>query len=304
MKYARDSMAVKREGNNLLREQNALLARQVELLEAQGEQIGKMRWHIMQSREIQDEIRAGLTTPVLDAMTDYLAGRQLGLIETINTVRDQRLNLARFGDGEFKLMTRLEYNSRLQKNSPALMQALEDVFTTARNSPDRLLVGMPHPHRDRYWSNIYNEMWRQLQPRLDDITTVGNSQATRPILFSVYGQEAVEAWRSVWDGLSVTIVTGEGSRFDLLPELFDNLKSSRFEYSKPTHAFEDVPRLLDVLKGDASDLVLISLGPAGTVLASELAKQGRWALDVGHLSSSYAKEFQGGVNPEQVPLVR
>lgn len=289
-------------GNETMAKELKLLQAQSEILEAQSEMLSKIRWHVSQTREFSDEIRAGIVAPRLDEMSNFLAERQLGLVETIETVRDRKLSLARFGDGEFKLMFRAEYNSQFQRNSPEVMQALHEVVQHGVDHPDKLLIGLPHPHRDRFWANFYSQFWGQIEGRFEPLATVGNSQATRPILFSLCGQQAVDAWRSVWDGLNVTIVTGRGSRFEMVPELFDNVRSATFEYSQPMHAFEDVRRLLDVLENSGSDVVLISLGQAGTILASELALRGQWALDIGHISNSYNQIYKGAVRPEQLPF--
>ncbi|WP_169304026.1 GT-D fold domain-containing glycosyltransferase [Arthrobacter sp. CAU 1506] len=285
-----------------LKSQEDLMARQLELLEVQNDMLSKIRWHVSESRQISDEIRNGLAAPRLDEMSDFLAERQLGLVETIETVRDRKLSLARYGDGEFKLMFRLEHDTQFQRNSTQVFQALNDVVLHAMDNPDKLLVGLPHPHRDKYWTNFYSQFSGQIIKRFEALPVVGNSQATRPILFHACGPAAVDAWRSVWEGLDVTVVTGRGSRFEMVPELFDNIRSSTFEYSEPRHAFDDLPRLLKVLEGSTSDLVLISLGQAGTVLASELAMRGQWALDIGHLSNSYNQIYKGAVRPEQLPF--
>jgi len=287
-----------------LAEQNKMIARQNELLTEQTALLKKMHWEANKSRVIQETIRATHAAPLLDSMQAFLADRQLSLLGTIDEIRDKRLNLARLGDGELRLMLRLDFNIKFQRNSPALQQALKRSIDIARDNPDKLLIGLPQTYRDLFWGGIYGELWGQFQPMVEDIRCFANSHISRPIMFGVHGQDAVDAWRTIWDGLDVAVVTGKGSRFDLTPELFDNVKSSRFEYSMPEGAFVDVPRMVEVLKDDPSDLVLLSLGPAGTLIAAELALYGKWALDIGHLSNSYEYEFKSGRFPEAVPHVR
>jgi len=311
--------------NKILSAQSDLLQKQISLLQAQskiiaeqaqrlqehskvsGEQSERLKsiaWHVSQSREIQEAIRHSLTAPLLDSIQEFLASRQLGLLETLDVIRRDRLNLARFGDGELDLMLRLDANIKFQRNSPALMTDLASVFDTAKNHPDKLLIGMPYLYRDnRHWATVYTKYWSQVQPKLESLERVANSQISRPTIFAIHGHEAVEAWRKVWEGLDITIVTGKGSRFEMVPELFDNIRSHRFEYSLPTDAYADVPRLVCDLKTDSSDLILISLGPAGTILAVELAKHGKWALDIGHVSNSYEFQLKDGNFPEKLPVL-
>jgi hypothetical protein len=292
------------EQNRIFSEQSEQLREQKRLSSEQLDRLKSLHWHLSEAREIQESIRVNLTVPLLDSMQKFLKNRHLGLMETLEVIRRDRLNLARFGDGELDLMLRLEANIRFQRNSPELMKDLEGVFKNAQNNPDKLLIGMPYVYLDnRHWATVYTKYWRQVEPMLEPIRRLANSQISRPTIFAVHGQEAVEAWRGVWQDLDITIVTGKGSRFDMLPDLFDNIKSHRFEYSLPIDAYSDIPRLIETLRNDTSELILISLGPAGTILASELAKHGKWALDIGHVSNSYHFQLKGGKFPEKLPVL-
>jgi hypothetical protein len=275
-----------------------------EVLLAQNELLKQIRADLDHSRGAQEAVRYALTTPLLNEVQEWLASRQEDQFETLRRARERRIGVARFGDGEFRLLLRPEWDSKFQRNSPALRVGLQRTLQYGAERPDRLIVAVPPPSRDRYWTNFYTSFWAQLQPAIEPLQTVGDSFVTRPNFFRRYRRTAVDAWRELWDGCTVTIVTGEGSRFELSPGLFDNIATSRFVHSKPTHAFDDLDRVLEVLEGDGSDLVLIALGPAGTILAAELAKRGRWALDVGHVSNSYESALNGGIWPEDMPLVR
>lgn len=93
-------------------------------------------------------------------------------------------------------------------------------------------------------------------------------------------------------------MTGRGSNFDLVPELFSNSRSTKLLESVPQNAYADIDRLVNLLEDDEADLVLISLGPAGTVLSHRLSQVGRWAIDIGHISDSYRYAFNEGDWPE------
>ena len=61
----------------------------------------------------------------------------------------------------------------------------------------------------------------------------------------------------------------------------------------------------EVLQAEDPDkLYLLSLGPAGTLVAAWLSKLGRWAIDVGHISESWANVFAGGQWPEALDVVK
>lgn len=274
-------------------------------LVAQGERQAKVAHAIKadleRSKAIQDNLRMIGMNDILDQVRSTIRDRQLGFLETVEAIRDERLSFARFGDGEFKMMTRLDFNARFQKNSPELQAALRSVLTDA---PPSLLLGMPNVFVDLHWTSAWAEMWTSVRPYLNHAGRYGNSHVSRPLMFQTFGQQAVEAWASVWAGKRALIVTGEGSRFDLVDPLFSSLAGSDVLYSKPTNAFSDLGRVVDQVAARDVDVVLISLGPAGTVLASELARTGCQALDIGHLSSSYVHVIEEGAFPESTPLVR
>lgn len=72
--------------------------------------------------------------------------------------------------------------------------------------------------------------------------------------------------------------------------------------SLPVDAYADLDRLTDLAADHPAELFLISLGPAGTLLADRLARAGRRAIDIGHLSTSLLTA-KGGPWPEQARLV-
>jgi len=272
-----------------------------ELLKVMKEQLAvskKLLWEAQTARKTQDAIRFAVTGPILDRVGAFAESRQLGFLETVHHLRDTGKSFARFGDGEMKTMLRADYKLAFQPNSTALSAALR----AALEPTEGLLTGFPNVYRDAHWSGVWADLWSQFEPLVEPFDVMGNSHVTRPIFFQSTGMEGVDAWRSVWEGKSITVVTGEGSRFDLIPELFDNLAGAQFLYSRPVNAFGDLPRLMTELSWDTSDIVLIALGPAGTVLASQLAKAGRRAIDIGHISDSYENVFRDGAWPEAKAL--
>lgn len=149
---------------------------------------------------------------------------------------------------------------------------------------------------------IYSKFWPVLGNVIPDGQIYGATNITRAGGFSRNGMDLVEAWRSCWENRHVTVVTGKGSRFDLIDELFSGVKDATFEYSLPKNAYDEHKIILDNLLNNPQDLVLISLGPTGSILAYELAKRGVQALDLGHISASYQQAFKGAPAPEKLPL--
>jgi len=263
------------------------------------------RSELREQRNYLEGFRHAVARDVLQEVEQFAAEHELGFEQTLHRITDNRLSFARFGDGELRLMLRFEFNLRFQRWEPGLAADLRSVLTFDGFDPDRLLLGFPYPHRGLYWSNVWLDLWPELKPLLKTSVDYGCTHVSRPLFFQHLGQEGVALWRKVWDSQDVCVVTGQDSRFALVPELFDNIRGSRYVYSTPVNAYTDLPRLMEVLEAEDPDqLYLVSLGPAGTLLTAWLARTGRWAIDIGHISNSWANVFAGGKWPESMDVRR
>ncbi|MGP9787605.1 GT-D fold domain-containing glycosyltransferase [Glutamicibacter sp. 287] len=253
-----------------------------------------------QKRELET-IRLSATSDIMQSVSTFHSRQVMSFRESLNVLATTDKSLARFGDGEFRLMQLSDFNLRFQANSPDLQVALREVFTSEN---DKLLIGFPQLFRDAHWSGVYQELWPNLKELILSSQSFANAHMTRPQAFSVLGDEAVRLWRKVWEGKKVVFVTGADSRFELIPELFDNLAGHETVLSKSVDAYTDLPRLTETLSDTNADMVLIALGPSGTILASKLANLGVRALDIGHLPNSYQNVFKGAQRPESIPVTR
>jgi hypothetical protein len=237
--------------------------------------------------------------------TNFLATHQLGLFETLAHIKAHRISLARLGDGELLLALNSAAHIVYQQGSDALQQDLRCLLKGDGYEDTPLLVGIPGltvAYYRLYWAKY----WRLVRPLLASTMTYGNISVSREALFRQDAEAGRLAWRAVWDACDVCFVTGKGSRFDVLPALFDNVASQRMIHSLPAQAYDDLPRVLDEIRATVpkSTLVLISLGPAATVLAGRLAREGYWAIDLGHISNAYLTIASGAPRAESLPHVR
>lgn len=242
--------------------------------------------------------------PMLGEIRSFVLEKQLGFIETVEYLKKNKVSFARFGDGELKAMLRPDHHLKFQKNTIGLGRALSDSVEFATKNPKKLFIGFPHIFHEPHWLAVWADIWGETKAIFGGLKVVGDAHVSRPIYFDQLGESGTEAWRSIWKGEKVTIITGKGSRFDAIDQLFDGTESVDFIYSKPRDAFEDIERVIKEVEKSNSDLFLISLGPAGTVLAYRLAEIGKWALDIGHLSDSYNNIFHGAPRPEANPIVK
>lgn len=228
--------------------------------------------------------------------------KQFTFNETLKYIKKNKVSFSRFGDGEFGLMLKNGFNLAFQPQSGQLMERLHDVLD---NPVDSLLIGMPNLFDDERYFGVYSNYLPKMLHLLEKHKYFGNSHVSRPVYFELYKDEAVENWRNLWDDLSVTFVTGKNSRFEYRPELFNNIKSYDFYETLPVNAFSNYEQILNDLKENNSDLILMSLGPTATILAYDLAKAGKWAIDIGHITNSFDNKIKGtGAWPESMQVTR
>jgi len=264
-----------------------------------------IRWELQEQRKYLEAFRHYVAHDVLAEVGEFTRERQYTFEQTLEQITTRRMSFARFGDGEFRTMLRSEFNLRFQPWSAALAADLREVLQLDGYDPERLLLGFPYPYRNLHWSGVWLDIWAELRPLLRTDVKWGNSHLSRPIFFQQLGRRGVDLWRAVWTDREVCVVTGENSRFTLAPELFGNVKAARFVHSTPVDAYADLPRLMKVLEDEDPDqLYLLSLGPAGTLVTAWLARMGRWALDVGHISDSWRNVFADGEWPESLGVRR
>ena len=264
-----------------------------------------IRWELQEQRKYLETFRHFAAHDVLTEVGDFTDKHQLSFDDTLNRIITERVSFARFGDGEFRTMLRPDYNLRFQPWSPNLARDLRSVLAFEDFDAERLMLGFPYPYRNLHWSGVWLDIWHEVKPLLSSALTYGNSHVSRPIFFQQTGDRGVEMWRKVWTDQDICVVTGEGSRFELVPQLFDAVRSTSFEYSTPVNAYADLPRLMEALEaGDPDRLYLVSLGPAGTLVTSWLSRMGRWAIDIGHIIDSWANVFNNGQWPESLDVRR
>lgn len=279
-----------------------------EVISALGEvqnDLNVLRKHIGSDDSIPRSVRLNLDTlrllavePIYSDLRSFMSEHCLDFASTMERLARQDTSFARFGDGEFKVMLRADGNHKFQDVVPGIQDDLRAVI--ANDLGDRMVVGLPHLFNNPFWSNIWANYYPQLRPMFGTATSYACAHVTRPVYFRLWGGQAVTAWRKVWDGMKAVIVTGREAKFDLLPELFDNLDGAEFVRGPNTNAYAELDELERAAIAAEADVVLISLGPAGTVLAHRLAREGVLALDIGHISASYKNVFAGEKRPEEL----
>lgn len=197
-------------------------------------------------------------------------------------------NLARFGDGELKLIRGRDAKS--QRHHPDLERALRQVLKDHRG---RVLPCIPNiaggkSPKEQFWAPYRAARVVQVYDRG---AFYGSSFVTRPDSAPVPFDAAY--WRLVrrlWVGQSVVVVGGSGKSLKAT-DLDGALDVEEIEAPRQ-HAWDAHGELLERLKGERRR-VFLCIGATATVLAWELAAHGVHALDLGHLGIFMRKAATG-----------
>lgn len=144
-----------------------------------------------------------------------------------------------------------------------------------------------------FWSSYRVKRYWLIQHHTFDNYYYGNAFATRPYI-SLNQNERKKSThyfkklREVWEGKDVVIVEGNTTRNGVGNDLFNNTSTLRRIIGPSKNAYSKYSELLDAcLDIDKDVMILISLGPAGKVLAWDLYLRGYHVIDVGHIDSEY-----------------
>lgn len=222
--------------------------------------------------------------------------------ETLRYIEENHCNIARFGDGEFGYFFGLK-DTGFQRCSEELKWALLNVLDKPQAN---LLVCVP-----RYFSSLsgcnkraktYWRDWGKIDNRQQKIVEFlrnkcgkeyrfGDAHLTRPYIDQKSDRRAKETYKrlkKLWEHRDLLIVEGEKTRLGVGNDLLNNARSVKRILAPAINAFESYDQIKRAILDHYSDqLVLLALGSTATVLASDLARNNIWALDIGHLDIEY-----------------
>lgn len=219
----------------------------------------------------------------------------LSVEDTINDIIVHKKSMARFGDGELRLLLPNQ-NLLLQKSDEKLISLLkETLYSNLSNLNIGLNEGLINltPYK-----SIVREWWYQYIIKYgDDILqllsakTYFNANITR--FYIDYedrsiAKNTVQLLKKIWEGQNVLIVEGEHSRLGVGNDLFSDSYNINRIICPAKNAFDQYDEIVNSVKAlGQNKLILLALGPTATVLAHELAKDNYWALDIGHIDIEY-----------------
>jgi glycosyltransferase family protein len=216
--------------------------------------------------------------------------------ETLDYVIANRCSVSRFGDGEV-LLTNPNKEIGFQVGDPKLAERLKEVLNSQSEGH---IVCLSDTFRDlnrythsatRFWRThffLYENLWiDNLHPERQYYNTF----ITRPYMDFADKSKSMgwfKKMKGIWNDRDIIFIEGEKSRLGVGNDLFDNARSIRRILCPPRDAFGHYDDILaETCKHEKDALYLIALGPTATVLAYDIHKTGRQAVDIGHVDVEY-----------------
>ncbi len=215
--------------------------------------------------------------------------------ETIETIAKNGYSIARYGDGEIKLVAGRDIS--FQKATPFAVDKLREVLSSDVNG---MLVGIADIFGDRSrYNEKANDYWKKHLHRFRKVwyrylikgKKYYNASMTRQYITlndRSQGAEVYNSMKKIWEGKAVVFIEGEKSRMGVGNDLFDGAESIKRIIGPATQAFSKYDEILEEASKQEKDvLFLIALGPAATGLAYDLHMRGYQAVDIGHVDVEY-----------------
>lgn len=218
-------------------------------------------------------------------------------LDTSIIISDGKLSVSRFGDGEIDLIAGTsikfqEYNLLLQKK-------LKEILIS---DDDNLIICIPNIFSWKGLKNLTNEsldFWLDYNMKRDELwNSILNKKkiyydasVSRPYIRNKNKEKAKIIFhnlRKTWDNKDVLIVEGKNSKLGVGNDLFDNANSISRLLCPGENAFLKYNEIFSkTLDYSENKLIIIALGPTATVLSADLNKNGKIAIDLGHIDLEY-----------------
>lgn len=223
--------------------------------------------------------------------------------ETVNMILAEKCSLARYGDGEIRLME--GDNITFQDFNPVLAQKLKEVIMSNNKN---VLIAIPiglsslKVNNEKEQSFWYHHLYKSIDiwyKYLNRSVLYSNSQISRfysttPAFLGESNEEDIASIRiknlkRLWDKRDCVFIEGEYSRLGVGNNCFENAKSIRRILCPAVNAFSKYDEIIKCVLEyvNKEELLIIALGPTATVLSYELANNGYQCLDLGHIDIEY-----------------
>ena len=206
-------------------------------------------------------------------------------------------SIARFGDGEGKIMRGMAYVR--EPVQPELAQMLRTIISAPH---DRCLIGIPtmNPQGPKYegWQKRLPLFLADLSPTVQYYSAFITRPDSAPWIETLTYARQLE---SCWAGRKVAIVCEPWSK---LLSVVKITARKVVHIPCPSHnAFAHLAGYEQLILKSHAEIALLSHGVSATVLAHRLASQGMWALDLGSIGGMLTRLLLNDTSESPVYVV-
>ncbi len=228
--------------------------------------------------------------------------RVMSIDETIRRVKEERLSLVRFGDGELAIIR--GRNAAFQEADSELSEKLKEVLVY---HDEGLVVAvndifgrlsMYRKSSRLFWKEhlfFYRKYYRKY---LCEDRLYGNTFFSRGYI-TLEDRSKSGEWfseiRDIWKNQSVLLVEGCSSQNGVGNDLFDEVRDLHRIWCREKNCYQNYREIAAACLKEAehADIVLLSIGAAAKPLALELYISGNRVIDIGNLNLEYQAFLDG-----------
>lgn len=215
---------------------------------------------------------------------------------TIEELIKSEKSITRFGDGELQLINGIDIP--FQKYCPEIQKKLTEILNS---NDENFMVAIPKVlYSDLTNANfIAKNFWRKNGKYFREILDkyINYNQvyfsAESSICYALYQKYNFDEYffniRKIFQNQNIILIANEDIFTNIKFNIFDQVKNLEHIIAPKKNAFFDYDVILkNALSSSLKDaFFVIILGPTATILAYDLYKNKRRALDFGHIVSSY-----------------
>lgn len=241
--------------------------------------------------------------------------------QTVKYIYEHKCSLSRFGDGELDLVIKgkfrsYHYDSGFQEFDSNLSKRLAEILIY-ENSLNNHLVCLPacsFSFGTSYLTYKARSFWNEYTVRnIDKLLAITNSnrlygETNISRLYLSHKDKSkcklfVNELKLLWKDRDIVFVEGDRTCLGVGNDLFNDAKSIRRIICPNKNAWSVYDTILNTTLKETTnkDLIILALGMTATVLAYDLAKSGRQALDLGHIDIEYEWMRMGAKEKVAVP---
>ncbi len=224
---------------------------------------------------------------------------------TCKKIISDKCSMSRYGDGEFEIIFG-HAKDIYQGNDEALAKRLREILLSDLDNHIIALAddygamqGIRRKNRNTIRRYMTEEKREKHYALLNMDKEYYNAYISRPYVIYPHNEierakERFDNLKRIWASCDILLVEGESTRMGVGNDLFANAESIQRIIAPNENAYKIYDEIYHAaLQYGKDKLILIALGPTATVLAYDLAKEGYWALDIGHLDLEYEWFLKG-----------